>query len=86
MIFLMRMMNIPTNFKWSDTPESILNNMTLAEKEEYLKKNEINIRQSIGEAVPTIIMEKIARNIKEASYEIKRTEFKEINREISITA
>lgn len=83
---LMRMMNIPTNFKWSDTPESILNNMTLAEKEEYLKKNEINIRQSIGEAVPTIIMEKIARNIKEASYEIKRTEFKEINREISITA
>ena len=62
---LMRMMNIPTSFKWSDIPENELNRMTMEEKKKFLKKNEINIRQSIGEAVPTVIMYKIAKNIKE---------------------
>ncbi|EGO5053764.1 DNA cytosine methyltransferase [Enterococcus faecalis] len=61
---LMLMMNIPSTFKWSEIPESSLNNLPLSQKEKYLKQNEINIRQSIGEAVPTIIMQKIAKNIK----------------------
>lgn len=62
---LMLMMNIPDNFKWtSDYEFNELNRLTLTEKKEFLKRNEINIRQSIGEAIPTVIVRKIARNIK----------------------
>lgn len=61
---LMRMMNIPVSFKWSDISERDLNSMSLQDKEKFLKKNEINIRQSIGEGIPTIIIRKIAQNIK----------------------
>lgn len=69
---LMLMMNIPSTFKWSEIPEVSLNSMSLSNKENYLKQNEINIRQSIGEAVPTIIMQKIAKNIKVILNEYKR--------------
>lgn len=62
---LMLMMNIPDNFKWVEESEEELNQLSLEEKQEFLKKNEINIRQCIGEAVPTVIMQKIARNIKD---------------------
>lgn len=62
---LMLMMNIPNNFKWVDMDELELNNLSLEEKEHFLKKNGNNIRECIGEAVPTIIMQKIAKNIKE---------------------
>lgn len=68
---LMRMMNIPKTFKWVKQSEKSLNMMTFQEKTEFLKKHEINIRQSIGEAVPTIIMQKIAKNIKDAVNEIE---------------
>ncbi|HEM5236846.1 TPA: DNA cytosine methyltransferase [Streptococcus suis] len=67
---LMAMMNIPNTFKWTNEDEEYLNNLSLKEKELFLKKNEINIRQSIGEAVPTVIFQKIAHNIKEALNEI----------------
>lgn len=62
---LMLLMNIPVNFKWTEMSEEELNNLPLEEKQEFLKKNETNIRECIGEAVPTVIMQKIARNIKE---------------------
>ena len=42
-----------------------LNDLSLDEKLLFLKKNETNIRECIGEAVPTIIMQKIDRKIKE---------------------
>lgn len=74
---LMIMMNIPKTFKWSSIPEKELNNLNQEERKEYLKKNEVNIRQSIGEAVPTIIMSKIAKNIKN---ELKKEHFS--NKEI----
>ena len=61
---LMRMMTIPTSFKWNDTSLHVLNSLTHTEKIAVLKKEEINIRQSIGEAVPTEIFKRIARNIK----------------------
>lgn|SRR5699024_7180628 len=61
---LMLMMNIPKSFSWSDMSEEKLNNLPLVEKKKYLREHEINIRQSIGEAVPPIIMQKIAKNIK----------------------
>ena len=61
---LMRLMSIPHSFKWSEVPEEKLNALSKAEKIKFLSKEEMNIRQSIGEAVPTIIIRKIAAKIK----------------------
>lgn len=60
---LMLMMTVPYDFKWSEFSMEELNNLTIAKKREYLKKEEIKIRQSLGEAVPTTIFNQIANNI-----------------------
>ena len=60
---LMRMMTVPDSFKWSDEDLCTLNSLSIAEKRAYLKREEIKIRQSLGEAVPTIIFKEIAHNI-----------------------
>ncbi len=61
---LMKLMTIPDQFKWIDMPLEELNNLSLLEKQKISKKNEMNIRQSIGEAVPTAIFYAIAEKIK----------------------
>lgn len=61
---LMILMTIPESFKWSEKSIDELNLLTNEEKRAYLKKEEIKIRQSIGEAVPTKIFEQIAKKIK----------------------
>ena len=61
---LMRFMTIPETFKWVDKDLNELNNLSTKDKEIFIKQNDINIRQSIGEAVPTIIFNQIANNIK----------------------
>lgn len=58
---LMRVMTIPESFKWSN--QDVRQIRTKSQKEYFYKKNELNIRRCIGEAVPTRIMEKIAKNI-----------------------
>lgn len=60
---LMLMMTIPDTFRWTNTDLNTLNGRTEEEKRAFLKKEETNIRQCIGEAVPTRIFEKIAKNI-----------------------
>ena len=62
---IMRMMTIPESFRW--TPHSLeeLNAMPLKDKKKYLSQNDINIRQSVGEAVPTEIFRQIAELIKQ---------------------
>lgn len=60
---LMLMMSIPSSFEWSSIPFEQLNVLPLPEKEKFLKKQGINIRQNIGEAVPTIIFYQIAQKI-----------------------
>lgn len=60
---LMRLMTIPDDFKWSKVDLNSLSNLKL--KRQYLKENELNIRRCIGEAVPTHIMQSIAKNAKE---------------------
>lgn len=60
---LMRLMTIPNSFKW--TNEDVENIKTIADKKKFLKTHELNIRRSIGEAVPTEIMRAIAYNIKQ---------------------
>lgn len=63
---VMLMMSVPNSFKWSDIPIGNLNKMTVKEKQAFLKKEEMNIRQSLGEAVPTIIFQQIANKISNA--------------------
>ncbi len=58
---LMRVMSIPETFKW--TEEKPDNNWTYEKKRKFLRKNALNIRRSIGEAVPTEIFRKMAQNI-----------------------
>lgn len=60
---LMAFMGIPNSFKWSRLDTDTLNSLSDEDKKEFLKKNEINIRQCLGEAVPTPIFQEIARNI-----------------------
>ena len=62
---LMRMMTVPETFKWVEEDLNILNALPQKAKEKFLKKEEIKIRQSLGEAVPTIIFKEIAHKIKE---------------------
>lgn len=61
---VMRLMSVPDSFKWTDTPEENLNKLSSEKKRKFLKKEEMNIRQSLGEAVPTVIFRQIAENIK----------------------
>lgn len=62
---LMKIMTIPEDFRWIDKSLEELNAMPLTAKQALLKKEEIKIRQSIGEAVPTEIFYRIACNIKD---------------------
>ena len=68
---LMRFLSIPKSFKWTELSFSKLNNLTSSEKEKFLKSNEINIRQCLGEAVPTQVFKSIAKKI----YEIENYKF-----------
>lgn len=61
---LMIMMSIPESFKWSGISKEELNNIGYEEKRKFLKNHEMNIRQSIGEAVPTLVFKQIASKIK----------------------
>ena len=61
---LMKMMSIPEEFKWLNLSLNELNSKTKSEKKIISKKEEMNIRQSIGEAVPTEVFRQVAHNIK----------------------
>ena len=63
---LMLMMTVPHEFKWCDENIDVLNSLPLNKKKAYLKKEEIKIRQSLGEAVPTVIFREIAKKITSA--------------------
>ena len=61
---LMLMMTVPKSFKWVETDFLDLNVLSFEQKRAFLKKEEIKIRQSLGEAVPTVIFQSIAKKIK----------------------
>lgn len=71
---VMIMMSVPSSFKWSDIPFEELNKLSFKEKEAFLKKEEMNIRQNLGEAVPTIIFKQIAAKIRRILCEPSLTE------------
>ena len=79
---LMRMMTIPEYFKWTNKTLKELNSLSLDEKKSFLKKEEINIRHSIWEAVPTNIFKQMAHKIREKLDE-KSISIKEIENIIS---
>lgn len=62
---LMKIMTIPSDFRWIDKSLEELNALSEKSKRALLKKEEIKIRQSIGEAVPTEIFFQIACNIRD---------------------
>lgn len=62
---LMKIMTIPSDFRWIDKSLDELNALPEKNKKALLKKEEIKIRQSIGEAVPTEIFFQIACNIRD---------------------
>ena len=72
---LMIMMSVPESYQWSETPYEELQAMTDDDKRKFLKKEEINIRQNLGEAVPTIIFKQIAHKIKEV---LARNQYTEV--------
>lgn len=61
---LMKIMTIPDDFKWIDRTLDELNALPEKSKKALLKKEEIKIRQSIGEAVPMMVFYQIACAIK----------------------
>lgn len=60
---LMMMMTVPYSFRWVESDLETLNQLSDAKKRAFLKKEEIKIRQSLGEAVPTAIFQAIAKKI-----------------------
>ena len=60
---LMKMMNVPDEFRWINMSLEELNKLSDGEKRKIYKESETNVRQCIGEAVPTIIMRQIASRI-----------------------
>ena len=79
---LMAMMTIPDDFRWVDMSLEELNALPEKKKENIYKKHEMNIRQCLGEAVPTEIMRQLAVAIR-SRLEQKRCESIEINRSIA---
>lgn len=66
---LMSLMTIPKDFCWLDKDLKHLNSLTNKQKKIISKKEELNIRQSIGEAVPTKIFHQIGLKI---NFELKK--------------
>jgi DNA (cytosine-5)-methyltransferase 1 len=71
---LMKMMSVPISFNWVSTPLKELSKLSIEEKRKILKKEEINIRQSLGEAVPTVIFGSIAKKIKQKLTNIEKND------------
>lgn len=79
---LMTMMTVPDEFRWINMDLQELNALSDKEKREIYKKHEMNIRQCLGEAVPTEILRQVAALIREKLNQ-KRCESSEINRIIA---
>ena len=63
---VMRMMSVPQGFKWGENSLAALNKMPAHAKRDFLKANEMNIRQCLGEAVPAGVFRRIADNARAA--------------------
>jgi len=80
---LMEMMTVPYDFRWMEHDLETLNNLPEKEKRALYKYHEMNIRQCLGEAVPTEIMRQIAKSINAMLVLEKRCESIEVNKIIT---
>lgn len=69
---LSRMMGVPDSFRWAHFSLDELNNLPHESKIEFLRTHEINIRQCLGEGVPTPVFHAIAENMATARPTISR--------------
>ncbi len=60
------MMSIPREFCFADRSDKELNELPEGLKKKFLATEEMNIRQCLGEAVPTVILQQIAAKIRSA--------------------
>ncbi len=84
---LMRFMSVPNSFRWSNINEEELNKLSYLEKKAFLKKEELNIRHCLGEAVPTGVFTSIASNIKKISNKksISLSEIKQLEQSFNLS-
>ena len=59
------MMGLPNHFQWSPFTLETLNSLPIDQKQTYLKEHDVNIRQCLGEGVPTPVFQAIARRARE---------------------
>jgi DNA (cytosine-5)-methyltransferase 1 len=80
---IMEMMTVPFDYKWLEQDLETLNTLSESEKRTLYKNHEMNIRQCLGEAVPTEVMRQIASSIKIRLVLERRCESIEVNKIIS---
>jgi DNA (cytosine-5)-methyltransferase 1 len=78
---LMLMMSVPGTFRWTALSNEHLNSLSAEKKILFLKKEELNIRHCIGEAVPTGVFVNIAKKMKKVLNQ-KTLSLTEINNRI----
>ena len=61
---LSRMMGVPKSFRWANFDLDELNALPLTQKNQFIREHETNIRQCLGEGVPTPIFRAIAQKAK----------------------
>ena len=66
---LMRFMGVPESFRWTSDSLEDLNGKSPTDRENYLRQNEANIRQCLGEGVPTPVFRKIAATLSRVELE-----------------
>lgn len=81
---IMCMLSVPQTFKWSNKTAGELSALPMEEKTNFLRANEMNIRHSLGEAVPPAVIQNIAKKAK--SCLIERPNFRKIHRELTSNA
>lgn len=57
---LSRMMGVPDTFKWANFNLRELNDLPIEQKQAFIKEHDMNIRQCLGEGVPTPVFKNIA--------------------------
>lgn len=58
------MMGVPENFRWAQFSLEELNRLPLTQKQDFIREHDINIRQCLGEGVPTPVFSAIGRKAK----------------------
>lgn len=85
---VMLMMSVPDSFQWSERPLEELNKLDSKGRKAFFKKEEMNIRQNLGEAVPTVIFRQIAKKVRQvlARNEYCDSETESMIRKYNLTA